>query len=100
LTRTACFREIAVAVTCRDAGWSNAVTERVERYQSWSNCDECGFQGLLEFAHRDGEIYDDPESLGVMLDSTCPACDHQAAVLVVMEEYHAMLRMAKSSQKD
>ena len=76
------------------------MTERVERYQSWSSCDECGFQGLLEFAHRDDENYDDPDSLGVMLDSTCPACDHQAAVLVVMEEYHAMLRMAQSSRRD
>lgn len=76
------------------------MTGRVERYQSWSICDDCGFQGLLEFVHRDDENYDDPESLGVMLDSTCPACDHEAAVLVVMEEYHAMQRMAKSSRKD
>ena len=57
------------------------MTERVDRYRSWSSCDECGFQGLLEFAHRNEENYDDPESLGVMLDATCPACDHQAAVL-------------------
>lgn len=76
------------------------MAERVERYQSWSSCDECGFQGLLEFAHRADENYDDPEALGVMLDATCPACDHQAAVLVVMEEYHDMQRMVLSSRKE
>jgi len=76
------------------------VTERVERYRSWSSCDECGFQGLLEFSHRADENYDDPESLGVMLDATCPACDYQAAVLVVMDEYHAMQHLARQSQKE
>ena len=76
------------------------MADRVERYQSWSSCDECGFQGLLEFAHRADENYDDPDSLGVMLDATCPACDHQSAVLVVMEEYEAMQRMAKSASRD
>ncbi len=76
------------------------MTHEFERYQSWSDCDECGFQGFMEFAHRDDENYEDPESLGVMLDATCPACGHQAAVLVVMDEYHAMLRMARATQKD
>jgi len=76
------------------------MTERVERYQYWSGCDECGFQGLLEFTHRAEEDYDDAESLGVMLDATCPACDHQAAVLVVMEEYHAMMRMVHSARRE
>lgn len=71
-----------------------------ERYESWSSCDECGFQGLVEFVHRDDENYDDPDSLGVMLDSTCPACDYQVAVLVVIDEYRAMLRMARSAKKD
>ena len=76
------------------------MTERVERYRYWSSCDECGFQGLLEFAHRDGENYDDPESLGVMLDATCPACEHQVAVLVVIDEYQAMMRMARSARRE
>ena len=76
------------------------MSRKFARYQSWSTCDECGFQGLLEFVHREGEVYDDPESLGVMLDATCPACDHEAAVLVVMEEYHAMLRLARSADKE
>jgi hypothetical protein len=76
------------------------MSEKFQRYQSWSSCDECGFQGLLEFAHREEEIYDDPDSLGVMLDATCPACDHQSAVLVVSDEYQAMLRVARSAQRD
>ena len=76
------------------------MTERVERYRYWSSCDEYGFQGLLEFAHRDEENYDDPESLGVMLDATCPACEHQAAVLVVLDEYQAMMRTARSARRE
>ena len=76
------------------------MSEKFQRYHSWSSCDECGFQGLLEFAHRDGEVYDDADSLGVMLDTTCPACDQQSAVLVVSEEYQAMLRLARSAQRD
>lgn len=76
------------------------MAKKLERYASWSSCDECGFQGLLEFVQRDDEVYDDPDCLGVMLDSTCPACDHQAAVLVVIDEYQAMLRMARSAKKD
>jgi len=75
------------------------MTHEFERYQSWSSCDECGFQGFLEFAHRSEENYEDPQSLGVMLDATCPACDHQMAVLVVIDEYHAMLRTARSAQR-
>lgn len=75
------------------------MAETYPSYQSWSNCDACGFQGLLEFAHRDDEIYDDPDSLGVMLDATCPACDQQSAVLVVYDEYRAMLRLARSARR-
>ena len=73
---------------------------KLERCQSWSSFEGCGFQGLVDFAHREGEIYDDPDSLGVMLDATCPACGHEAAVLVVSDEYQAMLRMARSAQRD
>ena len=76
------------------------MAERPERYPSWSSCEECGFQGLVEFVHRDDENYDDPEALGVMLDSICPACDCQSTVLVVFEEYQAMLRMALGAKKD
>jgi hypothetical protein len=76
------------------------MAEKLERYQAWSSCDECGFQGLLEFVHREDENYDDPDALGVMLDSICPACDCQAAVLVVTDEYQAMLHMARSARKD
>ena len=76
------------------------MTEKFTRYESWSTCDACGFQGLLEFTHREDEVYDDPDSLGVMLDATCPSCDSESAVLVVLEEYHAMLRMARSADRE
>ena len=66
------------------------------RFDSWSQCDDCGFQGLMEFSTRDDENYDDPESLGVMMDCVCPACGGQQSVLVVIEQYQEMLQMAKN----
>ena len=66
------------------------------RFDSWSQCDDCGFQGLMEFRTRDDENYDDPESLGVMMDCVCPACGGHQSVLVVMEQYQEMLQMAKN----
>ena len=30
-----------------------------------------------------------------MMDSTCPACGHEEAVLVVVEQYQEMVRVAK-----
>ncbi|MDH3315090.1 MAG: hypothetical protein OER43_04915 [Gammaproteobacteria bacterium] len=65
-------------------------------FNSWSNCDECGFQGLMEFHLREDENYDDPDALGVMMDCVCPACDGRESVLVVMEQYEEMLQMEKN----
>jgi len=30
-----------------------------------------------------------------MMDSSCPACGHEEAVLVVLEEYQEMVRLRK-----
>lgn len=68
-------------------------------YQAWGDCGECGFHGLMAFARRDGEDYDDPEALGVVLDSTCPACGHEEAVLMVIEEYRVMVRLARGREQ-
>lgn len=76
------------------------MTDEKPRYQSWSQCDECGFQGLFEFQQRDDETYDDPDALGVMLDSTCPSCGFQHAVLVVTEEFQAMQRGSPAPKTD
>jgi len=65
-------------------------------FNSWSQCDECGFQGLMEFWTREDENYDDAGALGVMMDCVCPACGERESVLVVMEQYEEMLHMAKN----
>lgn len=65
-------------------------------YDAWSNCEDCGFEGLMEFCTREEENYDDPEALGVMLDCICPACGARGSVLVVMEEYEEMLHMTEN----
>lgn len=65
-------------------------------FNSWSQCDECGFQGLMEFRTREDENYEDAEALGVMMDCVCPACGERESVLVVMEQYEEMLQMAEN----
>ena len=42
------------------------------------------------FASRPDEVYDDPEALGVLLDTTCPACGENDSVLVTVEEFNDM----------
>jgi hypothetical protein len=71
------------------------VSGDIERFQLWGDCDECGFQGLLIFASRLEENYVDEEALGFMMDSSCPACGHEAAVLLVTEEYREMVRLGR-----
>ena len=68
----------------------------MNRFDSWSQCDECGFHGLMQFSTREDENYDDPDALGVMMDCVCPACGERESVLVVMEQYEEMLEMAKN----
>lgn len=68
-----------------------------DRYQHWDGCDECGFQGLMLFRQRDDEDYSDEDALGFMMDSSCPACGQEAAVLVVVEQYQEMKRLSKRS---
>ena len=63
-------------------------------YQSWSDCSACGFQGLMSFACRIDENYDDDDAIGVMMDLTCPACEERDAVLVVIEAYREMVSLA------
>lgn len=64
-------------------------------FQHWSDCAECGFQGLVRFSCREDEDYSDPEALGFMMDAQCPACGDDGAVLVVVEQFQEMLRMAR-----
>jgi hypothetical protein len=66
-----------------------------ETFQHWGHCDQCGFQGLMVFRSRRDEDYSDEEALGFMMDSSCPACGHEEAVLVVVEEYQDMVRLRK-----
>ena len=65
-------------------------------YKSWSLCSSCDFQGIFVFSCRAGEDYDDPDSLGVLMDTKCPACDEEDTVLVGMEAYQEMVFMAKA----
>lgn len=69
--------------------------DAVDRYQHWGACDECGFQGLLLFQCRVEEDYADEEALGFVMDSSCPACGNEEAVLVVVEQYLEMVRMSR-----
>jgi len=65
-------------------------------YNSWSNCEDCGFQGLMDFHSREDEDYGDKEALGVMMDCLCPSCGTSECVLIVMEQYEEMIFMARN----
>ena len=60
------------------------------RFHAWSQCDECGFEGVLEFSCRDDETYDDADALGVLVDGLCPACETLGAVLVTLDHFEEM----------
>ena len=65
-------------------------------YKTWNMCSSCGFQGLFVFLPRAGEDYEDPDSLGALMDTQCPACEEEETVLVVIEEYREMVFIAKT----
>ena len=67
-------------------------------FQHWSDCGECGFQGLVRFTCRDDEDYFDVEALGYMMDARCPACGEEGAVLVVLEQFREMVRTAERNR--
>lgn len=69
----------------------------VERFKHWGTCDDCGFQGLMAFSTRAEEDYTDDDALGYVMDSSCPACGVEEAVLVVVDEYREMVFMSKRS---
>ncbi len=69
--------------------------DSVQVYQLWDSCEACGFQGLIAFSSRPDEDYSDEDALGFVMDSSCPACGHEEAVLVVLEQYQEMVRLRK-----
>ena len=69
----------------------------IRKYNSWGQCGECSFQGLVEYRSIPSEDYDDDEALGVMMDATCPACGFEESVLMIIEEYETMLRLAAAN---
>ena len=71
------------------------MSPNADSYRYWNYCDMCGYEGMFVFRCRADENYDDPEALGVMLDSACPACEHRESVLVTMEEYQKMCSLPK-----
>lgn len=75
------------------------MSERLREFRAWSTCDECGFEGLLAFALRHGEDYEDPDALGVMVDATCPACESIGAVLVASEHFEEMQSFERARRR-
>ena len=70
---------------------------KVNSFEYWSRCDDCGFQGMIFFRTRNDEDYRDSSALGYMMDSSCPSCGLEQAVLVVADEFREMLRAAARS---
>lgn len=58
--------------------------------RSWGTCLDCGYEGMLEYIHVEGEVYDDCEALGVMMMLRCPACGSEDHTLIDLEYYREM----------
>lgn len=72
---------------------------RVEIFSVWGACSDCGYQGLIEYRHVEGEVYDDPKALGVMLRQYCPACESSDNALLPLDYYHELLALAASGEE-
>lgn len=59
--------------------------------RAWGQCLDCGYEGMLEYSRIEGENYDDPEALGVVLLLRCPVCDSQDNSLVTIEYYRELI---------
>ncbi len=70
------------------------VVSAVVVYKSWGICTDCGYEGVLEYRHVAGEVYDDEAALGVMLLQRCPACDIAEHALMPMDFYRELLAEA------
>lgn len=55
--------------------------------RTWGECLDCGYAGMLEYFHIQGESYDDQEALGLMMLLHCPACGSREHTLLTMEYY-------------
>ncbi|MCW8827344.1 MAG: hypothetical protein OQK78_13070 [Gammaproteobacteria bacterium] len=62
-----------------------------KRFKVWGHCDDCHFDGLIYFSMIDGEDYDDPDSLGVMLVQDCPSCEVSVNTFIPMDLYQEFL---------
>ena len=51
----------------------------------------------MEFRCRPDEDYVDEEALGYMMDTLCPCCGLEEAVLVVVDEYREMEFLARNA---
>lgn len=60
-------------------------------YKGWGTCLDCGYEGMLEYRHMDGETYTDPEALGVVMALRCPACETHDHALLTMDYYRELL---------
>ncbi len=68
------------------------------KFKHWDQCSSCGFQGLLQFITRADEDYTDAQALGYLLDCHCASCGQVTSVLIVVEEYLNMVRLAENRE--
>lgn len=70
--------------------------KRLDILAVWGICTDCGYEGMIEYRHLEGEVYDDEEALGVMLLQRCPACESSDHSLVPLEYYRELLARTRS----
>lgn len=71
-----------------------------KKFRVWSHCDDCHFDGLIDYSMIEGEDYDDPESLGVMLLQHCPACETAVNTFIPTDLYQEFLAGSPSPKEE
>lgn len=75
------------------------MSNEINTFTHWDECDECGFKGLIVFRTRAEEDYEDADALGFVMDSICPQCGCEESVLMVAEAYHEMLVLSTTKRE-
>ena len=59
------------------------------KFKAWGQCIDCHFEGMLEYTHIDGEVYEEVDA--VMLVQYCPSCETTENALIPYHYYEQMM---------
>ena len=70
------------------------------KFKVWGHCDDCHFDGMIYYSMIEGEDYNDPDSLGVMLLQHCSACELSVNTFIPTDLYQEFLVGSQLPKED